>query len=155
ISPGGRNAHSALGPRVLLCPADPVQSPQAEWYAPGENATYPDGVYHSISSYGGNAGTQGYATYPAPPLVKDGMFTHNSRLRIADVTDGTSSTILFGERIHLEPLLNKLFQGPNGRIDNWGRWHQTWALRSALAEINYRLPDWVATNPPQPGTSAF
>ncbi len=56
----------------------------------------------TISNYVGNFGTVELEDYEnAPPgvlAVGDGFFHHNSRLRIADIKDGTSHTLAVGER---------------------------------------------------------
>ena len=56
-------------------------------------------------TYGANAGTWAFPYHPAEPqAVPDGMFWYKtttggrSQTRILDVTDGTSGTLLFGER---------------------------------------------------------
>jgi prepilin-type processing-associated H-X9-DG protein len=102
-----------------------------------------------LSSYGGNAGTRSLAF---PHVSRDGIFWIDSRVRIGDITDGASNTILFGERYHRDPevdrLQPKLLPGAP-HIALVGRWgfvgpgpatmgHLT--LHGA-APINYRMPD--------------
>lgn len=94
--------HSALAATVLpslVCPSDlipsnPVQNRISErWYA--------------LTSYGGCGGTRSF--HPESPGLKaDGIFfevgnysrpeRYQRAVRIADITDGTSQTFLFGER---------------------------------------------------------
>jgi prepilin-type processing-associated H-X9-DG protein len=72
---------------VFLCPSDP--DPSADPYSLGHN------------SYRGNAGTLPY-NLPADSADgsgrNDGMFWYQSAVKVASVTDGTSTTALFSER---------------------------------------------------------
>ena len=66
--------------------------------------------FYGMSSYGGNAGRRSVPTGgpPAfPRLSRDGLFFIDSCIRVADVTDGTSSTLLFGERHHHDPEFDR------------------------------------------------
>src|SRR5262249_54488395 len=101
---GGRGAVQAQpASKVLRCPADALPTDGVyQYYAPGENASFPQGYYLGLTSYGANWGTQQRPDYPTP-LVKDGVFHINTRTRLTDITDGTSQTILLGERSHREP----------------------------------------------------
>jgi prepilin-type processing-associated H-X9-DG protein len=105
---GGRNSLQATVIKPLICPADALPiTPVAQIYAPGQYAAYPDGVYSSLISYGPNTGTRGWASCFDPPRLDDGVFlvlNPTQPIRIADITDGTSSTILFGEAYHKDPL---------------------------------------------------
>src|SRR5262249_5964942 len=99
---GGRNATTAQVLQVLLCPSDPLPDtvrfvdPSAPQYA------YAGGFY-GLSSYGGNSGTRS-----VHPASKECIFFQDSSIRLADVTDGTSSTFLFGERSHRDPEFDRL-----------------------------------------------
>jgi prepilin-type N-terminal cleavage/methylation domain-containing protein/prepilin-type processing-associated H-X9-DG protein len=93
---------------TLLCPSDSQMPPAT-------------GMYHqytmAVNSYAGCSGDQlnpgdvtfkTYQTNPAalpfyPPvdLFRSGIFYENSRVKIADVPDGTSGTFLLGERSRL------------------------------------------------------
>ena len=86
--------------KILLCPSDPLpepvvnsrQRPPAPWSR----------GFYGLSSYGGNAGTRsvhsgGPPAYPA--CRRDGIFFIDSNVRASDITDGTSNTFLFGERL--------------------------------------------------------
>src|SRR5262245_41736605 len=60
---GGRGAVAAQpASKVLRCPADPSLPADGayQYYAPGENASFPQGVYYGLTSYGANWGTQQY-----------------------------------------------------------------------------------------------
>ena len=64
-----------------------------------------------MTSYGGNAGRRAF--HPGDPpafsrMTRDGVFFLDSCIRLADVSDGTSNTFLFGERFHRDPDFDRL-----------------------------------------------
>jgi prepilin-type N-terminal cleavage/methylation domain-containing protein len=142
---GGRSALTATVLAVLVCPSDvvdqnPVQD-QSRWYA--------------LTSYGGNGGTRSY--FPAEATV-DGMFhttgpasepqPSQATVLVKDITDGTSHTLLFGERSHEDPNLEQ-FAEKNWiqSLKLWGWWGPSGARKaighvtmSATVPINYRIP---------------
>jgi prepilin-type N-terminal cleavage/methylation domain-containing protein/prepilin-type processing-associated H-X9-DG protein len=136
----GPNSYGAQTIKILVCPTDQLPSPAQTTYT-GDNGTV---YYFGISSYGGNAGSRGvywqYATL-------DGMFWLNSKVRIADVVDGTSNTLFFGERYHYDVNWDTA-QSQNGGslINTYGGW--AWAnpyamedhTESAYSPINYMIP---------------
>ena len=89
----GRTAHVLP---MLLCPSDVVpQNPVAS----GTRE-------YGVSSYGGSGGTQ---THPPDQISGDGVFAASGSamptfpiVRIRDLIDGTTSTLLFGERNHID-----------------------------------------------------
>jgi prepilin-type processing-associated H-X9-DG protein len=137
--PGGRQAPAATVLKPLVCPADALPSPpQYEEIAPGPGG--PDGVYRGLTSYGPNTGT-GVG-------LRDGMFYTDSRVRLTDVHDGTGTTILFGERHTFDPLGNRLVNFGCRDFAVCAMWDTEWTWRAAVVEINWRLPAWVADDPP-------
>jgi prepilin-type N-terminal cleavage/methylation domain-containing protein/prepilin-type processing-associated H-X9-DG protein len=146
--PDGRQALAATVLRPLVCPADYLPSPpQFEEVAPMPGA--PNGMYRGLTSYGPNMGTG--------RSVGDGLLYGNSRVRLTDVSDGSSTTILFGERDTFEPLWKYFFSTmPSIDFTLWGAWDSAelpW--RAAMVEINWRLPGWVAQDPPPYGSPAW
>lgn len=88
------------GLSVLQCPSDSSISerqPLPYWVL-----DIPEGESKpGKSSYAGCAGVWYTRTLDPGPLAQDnGAFGVNSAIRFADVTDGTSSTLLLGERAH-------------------------------------------------------
>jgi prepilin-type processing-associated H-X9-DG protein/prepilin-type N-terminal cleavage/methylation domain-containing protein len=103
---GGTTAITAQVIGILLCPSDRL--PEHVVYV--NNAVGQPWLrgYYGLSSYGGNAGTR--SVLPGPPpacrkISRDGIFFLDSYVRHADVTDGLSNTLLFGERYHRDPEL--------------------------------------------------
>jgi prepilin-type N-terminal cleavage/methylation domain-containing protein/prepilin-type processing-associated H-X9-DG protein len=162
---GGPDALSAKVIKPLLCPSDTLPD-RFEFYAPGQYSFYPLGLWIGVASYGANWGTQSPPNYPTP-MVKDGMFHYNLLVRIADVTDGTSSTILLGERLFDEPLWPSFWPDGNPSSPNtvypatqlqYWRWDQGIAgdmSNLALVQINYRFPSSFQTNPPKKNSPAW
>jgi prepilin-type N-terminal cleavage/methylation domain-containing protein/prepilin-type processing-associated H-X9-DG protein len=151
---GGRSALQATILPVLVCPADALPDPpQYEQHPPG-TAAFPDGAYFGLSSYGPNAGTQPFVS----PAVKDGVFHDNTKTQLADITDGTSATLLFGEHHHFDPLWAALTANAPGFPTDFAYYAQ-WAMKFNWAggpmAVNHRLPASVATAPPAFGTAAW
>jgi prepilin-type N-terminal cleavage/methylation domain-containing protein/prepilin-type processing-associated H-X9-DG protein len=104
---GGPNSLYATVIKTLICPADALPNPPVvQIYAPGAFPGYPDGIYSAITSYGPNSGTKGWASLYDPAKIDDGVFLvlTTQPVRITDITDGASSTLLFGEAYHRDPL---------------------------------------------------
>src|SRR5262249_17823758 len=109
---------------------------------------WPNGQYCGLASYGPNAGTSanlGSAGWPIdgviyPPDLKVRMST-----RLIDITDGTSQTLLFGERCNYDAAYQRINgtsfaiigNGWYGKNPNQG--NLLW-VRPGVP-VNYRLPD--------------
>src|SRR5262249_22359721 len=98
---GANQSKTATVLPILLCPADlinqnPIDSGSGRWYG--------------LTSYGGNGGTRSYDPQFA---TNDGVFhvigpgsqtdPQGGPVRMMQILDGTSNTLLFGERSHLDP----------------------------------------------------
>lgn len=153
----GPTAKTATLVPILLCPSDviigsnPVDAGNNRWYA--------------LTSYGGNGGSRSYDPAAA---TNDGLFyvtgpgsqtaPLGKPVRIADVSDGLSSTALFGERSHLDAnndAAAAAITPPSGQFINPMHMVGWWAnsggrlavgdvTMSAFAPLNYRVP----ANPP-------
>ena len=140
---------------VLVCSSDLIlQNPYA--------APKPPDTFWGITSYGGNGGSQAY-----PIASADGIFFAvgpasspvRSAVRIADVTDGLSNTLLFGERYHRDPNFDALVAAGSGgasdQISGYGWWGSfgtgavTDVTESAFAPLNYL----VGSAPSDPTTA--
>ncbi|MBM4094447.1 MAG: DUF1559 domain-containing protein, partial [Planctomycetes bacterium] len=169
---GGRSALSALGPN-LLCPSEP------EGENPMHFTQHIQGFavdrFIKMTSYGGNGGTRSY--HPDSGfLMTDGVFfmagpysepvPNQQPVRVVDIKDGLSNTILFGERSRWDPNYNTFAaQGWDWNFRNYGNWCGASRLvlahvtLSSYAPINYRLPFDFANrglaNPPANSPAEF
>lgn len=130
------------------------------------------GARYALTSYGGNGGTQ---SHPPSSTRGDGMFAgtgpaittpptlQHGLIRMRDVIDGTSNTILLGERSHFDPNYDTFFangytQNPMGGWVYWapsgGQLGLTDVTMSSFGPINYRLPFNFANKPGSINSSA-
>jgi prepilin-type N-terminal cleavage/methylation domain-containing protein/prepilin-type processing-associated H-X9-DG protein len=150
---GGRNATQAQVIKILLCPSDRL--PEPIWELTAETAASPPWSrgFYGLSSYGGSAGRRAVYTGgpPAfPGISRDGVFYLGSNIRLTDVTDGTTNTFLFGERLHHDPEFDRLrpLVWPDATpVGGWGRWGYVanagvmfQVTLHTAAPINYRVP---------------
>jgi prepilin-type processing-associated H-X9-DG protein len=93
------------------------------------------------------------------PIRKDGMFHFNTRTKLTDVPDGTSGTILMGERSHFDPLWPVFRPSVNeptlAHMAVWTSGGANASWRFALVEINWRLPDTVVPGAFPVGSPAY
>lgn len=149
---GGSASRTSTVLPMLLCPSDDLtRNP----YDSGSGRVY------GLTSYGGNGGTRSYDPQFAS---NDGVFfvigpgsqtaPTGAPVRIGDIRDGTSNTILFGERSHTDPNHDSFtanlaapsgqFLNPMGTVGWWaasgGRLAAGDVTLSAYAPINFRVP---------------
>jgi prepilin-type processing-associated H-X9-DG protein len=133
----GPNSTGAQVIQILICPSDPLPAQVTTYTANG--VTY----YFGMNSYGANGGTR---SWYVSSMTTDGMFYINSRVTIPGVTDGTSNTLLFGERYHKDPAYTD--------IATLGGW--AWAnlnspedyILSTCVPVNFTLPPGTKTGAP-------
>ncbi len=150
------NGNTAVILPVLLCPSATLsQNPH----------TKSSGARYALTSYGGNGGTQ---SHPPSNISGNGMFAgsgppinspptiQHGLVRMRDVTDGTSNTLLIGERSHHDPNYDTFFTGGYSQnpMGGWGYWAPsggqlglTDLTMSSFGPINYRLPFNFANKP--------
>jgi prepilin-type processing-associated H-X9-DG protein len=116
-SAGGASARTAVVLAMLLCPADLVPTNPVTWR----------GRTFAITSYGGNGGRR---SFDPDAATIDGIFhttgpgslpaANQTPVTVGEITDGTSNTLLFGERNHFDPDFDQL---PTSRtMAQWGWW---------------------------------
>jgi prepilin-type processing-associated H-X9-DG protein/prepilin-type N-terminal cleavage/methylation domain-containing protein len=126
------NATASQVIAIAVCPSDALPRPPVDM-----NDVTAQPRHWGLVSYGGNAGVR--AT--AGGQTKDGIFYEGSRVRLADVTDGASNTLLFGERNHWDPYYDSLC--PRDMIGTNSWWAYAFpadVLLSAAAPLNYQVP---------------
>ena len=155
----------------FLCPSDLFDGVgRAAFELDHDNRGYPVGWF-APSSYVGNCGTNntyfisssmradGVMHMHGPGSRPSGWMTflpaNAEPTRFADLRDGTTSTLLFGERFHSDPNFQRLLRS-GGDPDRYARYplgmHSAWAwqgggngtiqvLASSAVPINYRIPD--------------
>ena len=150
---GANLSRTATVLKMLVCPSDqipinPVNSGSG-------------GRWYGMTSYGGNGGSRSYDPQFA---TNDGIFAvigpgsqtapSGVPVRITDVTDGLSNTVLFGERSHVDLNHDSFatnlvppsgqFINPMSEIGWWassgGRLASGDVTLSAYAPINYKVP---------------
>ncbi|MGL6072614.1 MAG: DUF1559 domain-containing protein [Fimbriiglobus sp.] len=127
---------------TFACPSQPFAEHTSK------PASGPVGLY-AINSYYGVAGTRAYPRRatgrPALSQFRDGAFDQNVQYNILAITDGTSNTLLFGERHYFDPIFDS---STGDRIADWGWvWFgaQGDAFLGCNVPINFKLPLNFAT----------
>jgi prepilin-type processing-associated H-X9-DG protein len=154
---GGSNATTAQVIKLLICPSDYLPEPVFE--ATSEAAPLWPGFY-GMTSYGGNAGKRSFHQKDAS---RDGVFFLGRSVRIEDISDGTSNTLLFGERYHRDPQFDRLrpqYLPNTGPLAAWGKWAsvgkgQAHVTLSTPVRINFLVPADVAYSDMENRVCAF
>jgi prepilin-type N-terminal cleavage/methylation domain-containing protein/prepilin-type processing-associated H-X9-DG protein len=150
-NPGNCDVPNAPGSTIIktfLCPSD-IGLKQTRWPVTG---TLNGQVYtFGANSYGGCAGT---VAFFVTDMTQDGVFFINSKVGIADITDGTSNTLMFGERKRYDPIYNLIYGKTNGEdFSNRSGW--AWAnnlagfdsLFGTSVPINWMMPANITADP--------
>jgi prepilin-type N-terminal cleavage/methylation domain-containing protein/prepilin-type processing-associated H-X9-DG protein len=129
-------------PATLVCPSDPAAYNQVTIDGAFAFALCAFPVQMRFTSYGGSLGTfYQYSRDPARKAQQNGLIFHRDTVRIAEITDGTSNTILLGERAHT--ML------PEPYLSEWQWWSSGYngdTLFTSLYPINpfHKMPDVAA-----------
>jgi prepilin-type processing-associated H-X9-DG protein len=132
------------------------------------------GRTHALASYGGSGGTRSFFPQNA---ACDGMFfttgpasepqTGQRAVRLREVDDGLSKTLLLGERSHDDANYASFVQaGWKDGLADWGWWAPTGGRKaighvslSTFAPLNFRMPVDYAhrsqAQPPAANAAAF
>ena len=153
---GGKAATQAQVIHMLICPSDPLPEKVVEFKATSTTAVNAPAWgwgFYALASYGGNAGKRSVNPGPGPTfpgISRDGVFWLDSCVRLLDITDGSSNTLLVGERFHRDrefdlhqPALLPI-SVPIGQIGRWGVVAGAGIMPNIMlhsaAPINYRVP---------------
>ncbi len=159
----------------LVCPSDNPAERVCHFLSQVGAAGMSFPGYYSVTSYAGNHGTRNY--YPAPEATDDGLFyvwggpcpthpscpavcynrpggapcvRHEKGVALRTVTDGTSKTLLLGEKYNDDPIFNTISSNSRSGllIHQWSLWGWTGGFkgtghvtRSGFQPINYQLPN--------------
>jgi prepilin-type processing-associated H-X9-DG protein/prepilin-type N-terminal cleavage/methylation domain-containing protein len=135
---GGPDSLACHTPQTMLCPSDPAGRYIQTSSAPG---------YYGITNYGVNAGS-GFGANQQGPFSCCG----DDKVPLRAITDGTSNTILLGEKDNTEPNW-KLFStlSPWATTDYtknvaWtgSVWFTNYVYLQSNAEINFRITPQLA-----------
>ena len=118
--------------QVYLCPSHSVPREPYRTSFMGQDTQW------AYASYVGSLGSNFIVDYQdwGPTIQPDGVLYRHSRVRPSDITDGTSLTLMAGERAHPDPLLHPMWgfgftgktvgdasveiQRPDGWAVHWG-----------------------------------
>ncbi len=121
---------------ILICPADNLKDLIQGVVTGGSTR------YFAMNSYCGNSGQRSYFH---SNMTHDGIFYINSKVRMSDVSDGTSNTLFFSERHHFDPEFNRIY--PAYPIEEWGGWAWVQPLNSVAdyligggVPVNWKVP---------------
>jgi prepilin-type N-terminal cleavage/methylation domain-containing protein/prepilin-type processing-associated H-X9-DG protein len=92
---------------TYMCPTD---------YIPKTTIQYSGTYYFGVNSYFANAGTK---AWPVANASLNGVMYYNSSVRILDISDGTSNTLLVGERYSKDPIV------ADSNLSDWRGWAWT------------------------------
>ncbi|HZU36628.1 MAG TPA: DUF1559 domain-containing protein [Gemmataceae bacterium] len=133
----GPNSAGAQIVKIFLCPSDPLPNPVSTYTTGGK--TY----YFGMNSYGANGGTR---SWYVTSMSTDGVFYLNSKVTIPSISDGTSNTLMFGERFHRDPAYTDI-----ATLGGWA-WSNYLApqdcILSTARPVNYQLPPGTKTGSP-------
>jgi prepilin-type N-terminal cleavage/methylation domain-containing protein/prepilin-type processing-associated H-X9-DG protein len=101
----GPNSIGATVIGLLICPTE------SQW--PSGPVGMFGNLYFGLTSYGGCSGTSATTSVAAASL-KNGIFFMNSRVRHGLITDGSSNTLMFGERSRMNLAVTSSSQALGG-----------------------------------------
>ena len=109
-------------------------------HIPADNAKYPNNLmWGPLTTYQGVAGHNydagALSSSNCGTLPDNGCFTFDKQIKIRDVTDGTSNTMLFGEFVHRDINENAEFGAYPGNVRSWIRGFQ----HSSFCSYNFKV----------------
>jgi prepilin-type N-terminal cleavage/methylation domain-containing protein/prepilin-type processing-associated H-X9-DG protein len=141
---------------VLACPSDALPSPPTTHFTTGTD------VYVGLGSYLGNFGAT--PSGASQVIGLDGIFNQygEAPVSILAITDGTSSTILFGERYSSDPNWNAIATAVGSTdipfyalVAPWGGEAFGGPLGDGFYPLNYLLPPFTSVDALDLGPRAY
>jgi prepilin-type N-terminal cleavage/methylation domain-containing protein/prepilin-type processing-associated H-X9-DG protein len=146
----GQKAATAV--KTFVCPSDQFPEGNPHQYSATES--------YGVTSYRANGGSRPIF---ATSSTNDGVFMATgsaarkaasaptgTQVRLTDIGDGTSNTLLFGESSHVDPNFNTFTTAgwnSGSTISTWSRWYPAGGdaglgniMCGAFAPINYKTP---------------
>ena len=127
--------------KTLECPSQPIGMHLSQAADPTESNRY------ALTSYYASAGTRGYPRSrpsggrPALSQFRDGIFDQNRRHKVEAIADGTSNTLMFGERHYFDPVFDSSpISTTRSRTGDGSGSAQGDAFLGCNVKINFRLP---------------
>jgi prepilin-type N-terminal cleavage/methylation domain-containing protein/prepilin-type processing-associated H-X9-DG protein len=133
-------APGSLALKIFQCPADSgIAAYPVQINDPPAGST--TGTWFGLTSYRTSFGTE-LLQNPATSGKKDGVFFANQAFKLTDISDGTSNTLMFGERCNVDPLWDAYsLNMPNRQfVLYFGQYFSTGRYAVAASPLNYRLP---------------
>ncbi len=139
--------------KVYVCPSDIIDSLVDGYGVNARDSISPPP--HLLGEWGMSSYVACYGTqaYPRNVSSVDGVFYQNSTTRIPVIADGTSNTLLMGERSHVDPgfRADRTWGGPNlGSYGWWAYPNSDGTGFGTYVRINFRVPA-----PPMSNTQAI
>ncbi len=136
---GDATSFVAQSPKVFRCPSDTFSAK-----GPVGLSSQPQYLF-GLGTYGVSSGTDSAWITSTYPEKNDGAIHFNSRNRITDILDGSSNTLLGGERSFDDPGLTLINISQDTLIYHSAIWRNGYLpslsfLRVPLDQINYRIP---------------
>jgi prepilin-type N-terminal cleavage/methylation domain-containing protein/prepilin-type processing-associated H-X9-DG protein len=151
---GDASSFMAQSPKVFRCPSDNLAG-----QTPLPLSSAPQYLY-GLGSYGVSSGTDSAWVTGVYPEKNDGVVFFNGRVKIMDIADGSSNTVLAGERSLDDPGLLAIGFPQDVLTYHAAIWRNGYVpplsfLRVPLDQINYQIPPGTPALPAPAALQAY